>query len=110
MLNGKTPKKISDLQGDDLDSFVTDLPLASLIEVDTEDSLMMALAYGNSKHYLVENGQVSMKQVEYTKNGNKWLGGKFIHSSSARCCAKQNINLFKSRLDTRCCYAFRQKG
>ena len=86
LLPGKKPKLIQSLQGDNLDTLVTDLPLSSIIDVSTDDSMMMSLAYGSSNKYEIKEKQigvdqddnpiiekyVEMKQVEYTCKEGVW--------------------------------------
>ena len=86
LLPGKKPKLIQSLQGDNLDTLITDLPLSSVIDVSTDDSMMMSLAYGSSNKYEIKEKQigvdqddnpiiekyVEMKQVEYTCKEGVW--------------------------------------
>ena len=86
LLPGKKPKTIQSLQGDNLDALVTDLPLSSIMNVSTDDAMMMSLAYGSASKYEIKEKQigvdaddnlimekyVEMKQVEYTYKDGAW--------------------------------------
>ena len=75
MLNGAKKTTLNDLISEGgMDKIINKLPLDSVMEVDTEDSVICAIAYGSSSRYVVEDGKVKMTQVTYTyeDKGDGW--------------------------------------
>ena len=68
MLNGAKKTTINDLMTQDgMDSIMNRLPLDAVMDVDTTDSVMCAIAYGSTQRYTTNAaGEVVMKQIIYT--------------------------------------------
>lgn len=68
MLNGAKKTTINDLMSEDgMDTIMDRLPLDAVMDVDMEDSVMCAIAYGSTERYTTNAaGDVVMKQVVYT--------------------------------------------
>ena len=76
MQKGKSPKTIGDLKGGELDSVISDLAIDALVEIDTSDAMLCALAYGSSNRYTIVEGKAKMNQIVYTYDGTKFYDDK----------------------------------
>ena len=71
MLGDAKKTTISDLMSDGIiDTLLNKVTLDSVMSVDSNDTVMCAIAYGSSNRYTVVDGKVQMTQVTYTYEGN----------------------------------------
>ncbi len=68
-LGDSKPLSIGDLRTNGITDSLSDVPLASLGFDDGGDAMMRALLYGSANRYDVVEGEVQMKQVVYTLDG-----------------------------------------
>ena len=67
MLNGAQKTTISDLTSEDLSKIFDRIPVSAVINIDPNDTVMCAIAYGSTNRFTTdENGKVIMTQVTYT--------------------------------------------
>lgn len=71
MLGDSKKTTLSDLISGDMVSLLASVPVDAVIDINLEDDIMCAIAYGTADRvYLDEDGKAKMKQVSYTaKNG-----------------------------------------
>ena len=69
MFEGKSAKTIGDLKGDAMNNVITDLTIDTMVQIDVNDAMLCALAYGSSNRYTVTGGNVQMNQIAYTFDG-----------------------------------------
>ncbi len=63
---GKHQLTFEELLGSGFESRLDKLPVDALIEVKTDDSMMLAVAYGAKNRYTIDGDKVTMNQIEYT--------------------------------------------
>lgn len=76
MLNGTKKTTFNDLLDGNLETIFDRVPVASIIDIDVEDTTMMAIAYGSSNRYDASGEEVVMKQVCYTFDGSAFYDDK----------------------------------
>ncbi len=99
MLNGAKKTTVNDLLSEGgMDAIINRLPLDAVMDVDLNDSVMCAIAYGSSARYTTDqNGDVVMTQVIYTYE-DKGDGFKYYDDKNNLVEAKYEIiNATKTR-------------
>ncbi len=66
MLNGAKKRTLKDFTGENLSAIFNQIPVCSVLEINPDDSLLRAIAYGSANRYKVENGQIVMNQMVYS--------------------------------------------
>ena len=87
MLGDSKKTTLSDLMSGDMMTLLASVPVDAVIDIDLNDDVMCALAYGSSDRvYLGEDGKAKMRQVVYTAKD-----GKFYTDKSEEVLASYNI-------------------
>ena len=76
MINGAKKTTFNDLIGNDLNELFNKVPVEAILPIDTDDTTMMAIAYGSSNRYKVNGEDVVMQQVRYTFDGTNFYDDK----------------------------------
>ena len=77
MRPGKYYKTIDELQGDSLNQTIENLPLKTIMEINNDDGMLRALAYGANWKYTYTDGmdEPQMNAIVYTLKGGKLVDG-----------------------------------
>lgn len=99
MLGDSKKTTLSDLMSGDMMTLLASVPVDAVIDIDLNDDVMCALAYGSSDRvYLGEDGKAAMRQVVYTAKD-----GKFYTDKSEEVIASYtiiNATLVELTIDT----------
>ena len=77
MLNGAQKTTVSDLISEDLSKVFNKIPVSAVIDIDPNDTVMCAIAYGSTNRFTTDgNGKVIMTQVTYTVTPTEILDDK----------------------------------
>lgn len=72
MLGDYQETTIGDLMSGDMQPILSRVPLDAVLEVNADDDLMKAVAYGNTYRYsIAQDGTINMNQVKYHLKGDK---------------------------------------
>ena len=77
MLNGAQKTTVSDLISEDLSKVFNKIPVSAVIDIDPNDTVMCAIAYGSTNRFTTDgSGKVIMTQVTYTVTPTEILDDK----------------------------------
>lgn len=77
MLGDSKKTTLRDLTSGDMMTLLASVPVDAVIDIDLNDDVMCAIAYGTSDHvYLGEDGKAKMHQVVYTAKDGKFYTDK----------------------------------
>ncbi len=83
MLDDSKPTTVKDAKESGFESLIQDLPLDALMEVELENEIVTALAYGNPNRYDIQDADgkttVVMRQVVYLKQGDEFYDADGHH-------------------------------
>ena len=93
----------------DLAELFYDIKLATILEVDTSNKMMMALAYGNADRYTLVGDNVIMNPVPYAIVGGKVYNADYEQVSTATV-VNDTLGVYKTTIDEKTVYLRKSGG
>lgn len=75
---GKHQLTFEELLGSGFESRLDKLPVDAILDVKTNDSMMLAVAYGTKNRYTINGNKVTMNQIEYTLDNGVFYDDKGV--------------------------------
>ena len=87
----------------DLSELVYDIKIATILDVDVNNHMMMAIAYGNSDTYTKVGEKVTMNPVPYAIVGDKVYNAKYTQVGTATV-ADAGLGIYETKIDEKTVY------